>query len=278
MPLAQWICSIIGVNLMNDYAWFPIVLFLLYLAFYLIFKNEKNRKTSFVLIFLVTLLLGAIFAVRGHFGWWAGDKNWWLSQGGFIKAKWWMQEKTLLFYGEWWVNSAIGFLIGMLVAQYEEGIVAFMKKHYWIKEALLIALAILFHSLARLAQAKIGYYNEWAGNGPAIADKFLTFLCQMPAVVSFVLAVFGLMMKFKSSNPVTRFFGKYSLDTYLMNLMPIMYFRFLLYRGSTQIKAPYNWNMALYAVCVIIVSVLLALLERWIVNGVKKVLLKEKKA
>ncbi len=46
--------------------------------------------------------------------------------------------------------------------------------------------------------------------------QWLHFIADDP-VSMFPLLVFVLMMKYHVSNPVTRFFGKYSLHTYLMN-------------------------------------------------------------
>ena len=39
----QWITNIIGVSMMNPYAWYPIIAAILYTVFYLFFKHIKNR-------------------------------------------------------------------------------------------------------------------------------------------------------------------------------------------------------------------------------------------
>ena len=38
LPVAHWITNFLGLTLMNEYAWYPVVLTIFYLAFYFIFK------------------------------------------------------------------------------------------------------------------------------------------------------------------------------------------------------------------------------------------------
>ena len=83
----QWVTNLVGITMMNPYAWYPIIAAILYIAFYLIFKNIKNRKVCYILLAAVIILLGMIFCVNGHFPWFAGPKNWWLSQSGELQNK-----------------------------------------------------------------------------------------------------------------------------------------------------------------------------------------------
>jgi hypothetical protein len=166
MPVAHWITNLLGLTLMNDYAWYPIVLAILYIAFYFIFKYVKNRKLCFALMFLVIFAQGVFFAVTGHFAWWAGEPNWWLQPNGWANAQWWMQQKIMWFFGEWWVNSSIAFFIGMIYANFEEKIVAWFKKGYWIKLLALLVLWMIFNFVSGMAQWKLGYWSEYSGKGP----------------------------------------------------------------------------------------------------------------
>ena len=78
------------------------------------------------------------------------------------------------------------------------------------------------------------------------------------------------MMKFHSSNPVTRFFGKVSLETYMMNLMALTTCR-ILYKVFPERSWQY---MALYIVCVVALTILLALIYKVInsffINKIRK--------
>lgn len=278
MPVAHWITNLLGLTLMNDYAWYPIVLAILYIAFYFIFKYVKNRKLSFALMFLVIFAQGVFFAVTGHFAWWAGEPNWWLQPNGWANAQWWMQQKIMWFFGEWWVNSSIAFFIGMLYANFEEKIVAWFKKGYWIKLLALLVLWMIFNFVSGMAQWKLGYWSEYSGKGPGVFNKFVCYLSQLPQVTFFVLFVFTIMMKFYSVNPITKFFGNISYETYMMNLIAIEVFRFLLYKINpvNGWQVPFykdgNYNLAIYAVAVLAGTVLLGLIYRFLNNQAKKLI------
>lgn len=268
---AQWVTNFLGLTLMNGYAWYPVVLTILYVAFYFIFKNIKNRKVCFALIFAVIFLMGTFFSVSGHFAWWAGEKNWWLQPDAFNNAKWWMRQSVIWFFGEWWVNSAIAFLIGMIIAQYEEQIRAWFRKYYWLKLIGCIVLYLAFHKLSGLAQWKLGYHSEWSGNGPGILNKLICFCAQLPEVTMFVIMVFAIMLVYHVENPVLRFFGNLSYETYMMNLIALNVFRFLIYENWKPVYKTGNWNLAVYEVCVLAATVALGLLFKYINKLVYKV-------
>lgn len=274
MPLAHWITNFTGLTLMNDYAWYPIVLVILYLAFYFIFKNIKNRKVCFLLMFIIIFLQGVFFCWNGHFAWWANpEKNWWLVPGAMEKAAWWKQQGIIWFFGEWWVNSSIAFLVGLIFAEYEEKIIAWFKKGYWIKLAAIILIYFAFNTLSGLAQWKMGYWSEYNGKGPGILNKFVCYLSQLPQVIIYVIMIFAILMKYHAQNPVSRFFGNLSYETYMMNLIAITSMRFLIYgRAGQPVYKTGNYNLALYAVSVIALTVVLALIFKWLNKMVNKAL------
>ncbi|MBO4534091.1 MAG: acyltransferase [Treponema sp.] len=263
MPVIQWITKFTGLTLMNEYAWYPIVLTLLYLAFYFIFKNIKNRKVCFALMFVVIFLMGVFFSISGHRAWWAGPKNWWLDQTLAANAKWWMQERVIWFFGEWWVNSCIAFLVGMIFAHNEEKIYAWFKKAYWPKLLLVFIIYFAFNILHGIVGMKFGYWTEFNGQGPGILNKFVTYCSQLPQVSMYVILLYVILMKYHAQNPVSRFFGNISLETYMMNLIAISAFRFLLYSNQGwPITKPGHWNLAVYALAVFAATLLLAFIYK----------------
>ena len=256
----QWATNIIGVTMMNEYAWYPIVLAVLYIAFYLIFKKEGTRGRKFVYMLIVILALGMIFCVGGHFPWWAGSSpNWWMNPYSADSRKWYLQQKVFWFSGEWWVNSQVAFLLGMIYESYEKNISGFFQNRYPLKMALLIAATIITDIITSFAQGVFGYWAEFAGDGPAIGAKIICYFTQITHVVFFTLYIVVFLMKLRTMNPVSRFFGKYSLDTYMMNLMAILIFRplFLDFPGRI-IKDP-QIGRPLFFVCVFVVTVILGL-------------------
>ena len=101
---------------------------------------------------------------------------------------------------------------------------------------------------------------------------------QIPQPVIVVVLMFAVMLKYHASNPVTRFMGNLSLETYMMNLMALSVFRFLLYKGQAPNgdPIPYYWagngNLALYAAAVIAATIVLALAYRLLCNLARKLL------
>ena len=267
LPAAQWITNIIGITMMNEYAWYPIIAAILYTAFYLIFKRVRNLKTGYILMALVILALGVIFCFNGHFVWWAGPKNWWLNEASELHNKWWTQQKLFWISGEWWINSCPALLIGMLFAHNETKIRDWFRKGYWGKLVLVILVTFLTYGLSAFGQMKFGWWTEFSGNGPDIAKKLATYPFQITYSMSFPILIFTIMLKYKVSNPVSRFFGKYSLETYMMNLIPLTAFRFLIYKSNGQwgfapLYKTGNYNLALYFAAVFAFTILLGILYK----------------
>lgn len=281
MPPAQIVTGLLGLTMMNEYAWYPVTLLLLYLAFYILFRKDtgKGRTPKLFIMFIFILLLGMAFCVNGHFAWWAKKGLWW-KMGAFDEGKWWMHEKVLLFSGEWWVNSSIAFLVGLIFANSEQSILSFMKKLYPIKLLATVVLFIGAYKLSEFARGKFGYWTiEWnpSAKGLDIDKKIITLLCQMPEVILFVILLYVIMMKFHTGNPVTRFFGKVSLDTYLMNLMAITMFRGMLLNKAGQIKmVPYHTNCIYFLLCVFAATIILGLIFKFVCDMIMKIINKPK--
>ena len=275
LPRERWIFNFLGLTMMNEYAWFPIVLAVLYLVFFLCFRFIKNRPACLAIILVFIIGLGIGFCYNGHFAWWHGSDNWWLNPALSKKALWWQAEKALWFSGEWWVNSAPAFFTGLLFASYEKQLTAFFKKAYMIKFHVLLIITMIFYKLSSFGQMKFGYWTEWMGKGPGIEEKIKTYFCQVPLFLFLGLTIIIFMMKYHASNPVTRFFGKYSLHTYLMNLAALTAFRFL-QKADSPIKAG-KYNVLVYALAVIIASALLGVAEQKLTELLQKLLFKMKK-
>ena len=122
---------------------------------------------------------------------------------------------------------------------------------------------------------KFGYWTEFAGNGPGIKEKFITYFSQLPHVIFFVLLIYVLLMKFHSVNPITKFFGKYSLHTYLMNYVAIAITEEFINKQHFFNK--YRYFIVAYVVGVIVLSVVLGLMEYYATEGIAKLLFRKKK-
>lgn len=270
----QWVSHLLGFSMMNEYAWYPVIAAILYTAFYLIFKNIKNRKICYLLMALIIIMMGMIFCVNGHFTWWAGPKNWWLGASP-LHEKWWAQQKVFWLSGEWWINSCPAFFIGMIFARFEMQIRSWFKKFYWGKFALVLLLTLTAYVLSGYGQWHFGWWTEYNGNGPDIGKKIATYFCVIPYSMLFPICLFTIMLKYKVSNPVSRFFGKLSLETYMMNLIAITAFRFLLYKphpqyGSIPVYKAGHCNLAIYFSAVFASTILLGLLYKFLCSLIQK--------
>ena len=258
MDNEQWVFNLLGVTMMNQFAWFPIVLAILYLLFFVTFRLFSNRKTCFKIIFAFIILMGIGTMIEGHYAWWTGPDNWWCSEYYYMnEATWWMKEKVFWFHGEWWVNSAPAFLTGLVFANYEKKIVAFFKENFWKRFFILVIITEVCFAISDIGQSKFGYWTEFNLKGPEIGNKLATYFCQVPLFLILPVTIYIFLMKYHVSNPISRFFGKYSLHTYLMNLMAITLFRFLEFNSEGSpfyMGGKYN-NLFVYAIFVILFTV-----------------------
>lgn len=255
----QWVTNSLGLTMMNEYGWFTVAFFLLYVAFYFIFRKVKDIDKGILYMLFVVLFMGVIFCVGGHFPWWTGEAGWWLESGAFSSAPWWKQIYVHWFGGEWWVNSVIGFVVGMVYGQYDAEIINWFKKKYWVKLAGSVAFFAFTYWLFRVVDLNPGYWSEFKKPTPGIGDKFLCYFVQLFTTSSFVVMIATLLMKFKTSNLISRFFGKISFETFLMNYVVIYMFRFLTFKkvdGAWQAVAygPCNMNLILFTLGVFAVT------------------------
>lgn len=275
--LPKILFGVLGLTQINPNGWFPFVLLFFYLVFSFSRRHLKTVRARLWLYAAATLFVLAAFSVMGHFAWWAGKPGWWLAPDGFANAPWWMQKRTLWFNWECWMNSSIGFVLGAATASYREKIVAWFKKNYWLKLAAFTALFALSLVLFRGVRRRLGYYTENLGPTPGILPKFITGLSQQPVTVFFDLALFAGMMKFRTENRLSRFLGKISYETYLLGLVALESFQFLEYKAdgaggwAAMTWEPYNWNLILYTLAVVPVSILVG----YLVNKLDSLLIRK---
>lgn len=270
----QWVTNILGISMMNEYAWYPIVLSILYLAFYFVFENLEDKKQRYLFIFVVMSFEAIYFSINGHFAWWAAFKNWWVLPSAFDNVAWWMQQKVWLFSGEWWINSEIAFLIGIMVAENEDEIRDWFAHSYWFKLIGMIAAYIIMNFIANTVINRFDYWSEFRGNGPGIFNKLICFIAQIPQVTCYVMLIYVILMKYSMDNPVNRFFSKISLETYMMNLIMLESFKFIIWDSekNAPIYKTGNWNLGLYAACVFAGTILAAFIYKWICSQVSRLI------
>lgn len=99
---------VLGIQLINSYAWYTIMILVFYLAFYFFFKIFKEKKA--VILIGIFILLSIVFCMK--------------------------------FVGVQWFLSSLSFFIGILLAYQERRILEWVKKKY-----LLCLLIVLFATI-----------------------------------------------------------------------------------------------------------------------------------
>ena len=153
-----------GPLMLNGYSWFLYTLLIFYLFFYLAFKHCKSEKSATLFV-----LIGVLFYIFFC--------NWWA-------------------YGNWWYNSAILFIVGILFARYDTTLIQHMRKYY------LCLLPIGLVSVCILIT--LGEYTQ---------NAFI----QMFAACAFVVLLVLLGMKIKIGNKALALLGSLTLEFYLLH-------------------------------------------------------------
>ena len=257
LPFYKWIGGFMGLFLFNEYAWYPIVLVILYLLFYVLFYNLRHRDDAFFFIFLVIFVLASVFCISGHYPFVKKVLGWNYCVNEWTGEKWWDTSKQLWFCGEWWVNTLIAFPAGMIFEDNEKKIVEWLKRFYWLKLLAVISLFVLMNFIANETMNFHNYWSELETGENLVYDRFICFTVQQPLVLLFMLMVIQIMMKFESINPVTQFFGHFSLEVYLMNLMVIRFFSFMIFNENNTVRIDSNrMNLVVYFLCVLFFTIL----------------------
>ena len=222
--LIQTILNFTGIQLINPHAWYIVAVVLFYIAFYFIFKYIENEKTAYVSMAIFIACYIALSITLRH-------------------GQWWLQ-------GEWWYNTCFLFYIGMLIARFEKGLTATIKKYYVLILPIAIAAFVVMYKISNYTLGKFSYYaqTETASGYP---ESLICFFTQLPTVILFVAVVFILCMKLTFSNIILRFLSKISLELYLIHYL------FLLLYKSDIINIS---NDLLYVTLVVISSVAAAFL------------------
>ena len=173
---------ITGPLMSNGYAWFIYALLLLYLLFYLAFRFCKKESAAISWIGLAVVLY-------------------------IIHCDWWM-------YGNWWYNSVILFVVGLIFARHEEKSVTAVKKHY---VAWLVAAAVSTAGFFVLSEYVLKTEGLYGSAAIYSVVRWAILISQMLAAWGFVWLVLLLGMKVRIGNKVLGFLGALTLEIYLVH-------------------------------------------------------------
>ena len=236
----QLLCVLSGWSLINANMWYIVEIVILYIAFYVIYKLIKNRTAATVVmtIFVAAMITGSFL----------------LAHGADMSCSFWFQ-------GEWWYNSTLLFVIGIIFSKHSDLIRRIARKGYAILLPVSAILVAVFAWLTNYALSHYSYWSEIPGGDPAYMDKLRCLSVQLPFVIFFVCFVLLVMMKVRFGNPVLKFLGSISLELYLIHNLILNG----LHNGTMfRVKDP-----GMYCILTILISVALAT----VISGVDKYLI-----
>ncbi|WP_407400708.1 acyltransferase family protein [Treponema sp.] len=273
MDALRWVLGLLNIIILNDQSWYPIVILIMYAAFMFAFKKCKKVSNAIFVVFLVALAQLVIFCIGGHFAWWI-DYGWYKGPQSFGTAKWYQQILALWFQGEWWVNSTMCFVMGLLWAHHEEKIIAFFSKKYWLKFSLLGILMAGGMYLGFYTMMNISYWSEFAGHGVGRIDKTICLVSQQVQLATLLAFLTVLKFKWTRSNKVLSFFSSISLEFYLMQRIALNSFLFITGTKENPIIKELHWNLLAYFIAVFAANLLLALIYKQINKKITKLLVR----
>ncbi len=185
---------ILGTYLINSNAWFIIEIVALYLCFYVLFRLIRNKDAALVLLCIATVVLIAFASRQGH------------DTDGY--SRW--------FKGEWWYNSTIVFVAGMLFARFQERLTVFFNRRYAVKLVTVVILFAAAYVLSVYTVNSLGYYHLDM-SFHARRDELITLVSQSAVCLLSTLLVLLLSMKLSLDNRALRYLGSISLELYLVH-------------------------------------------------------------
>ena len=230
-----------GLTLINSNGWFIVEIVILYLLFWLLFSLVKNRDTALVLLCLATCLLIVYASLQGH-------------DVSGSKAHW--------FKGEWWYNSTVTFLFGLLYARFRKNIDAFFMRHYIFKLAVTALFFAFTLYLSVYAVRHLGYYyiSPYLQYSERKA-RWITLAAQMAVCLVFTLLVLLLNMRITLGNRVLRHLSRITTELFLIH----GYFVSRIF-SSVRMPAPLRFGAVLCCsiACACVVSPFVRLTVRYV--------------
>lgn len=174
--------SIFGFTLINTNAWFVVELLIFYLAFYVAFKKIKKERNAIAAISVVVLAVIAIGFFLRH-------------DNSSINGHW--------FMGEWWFNTSIMFVVGLIAGAKRDELAGFFKRKYIAKLVIGVILLAGFAVLENIVRHEFGYYHE-TYRSINYVDRLITLAAQTLLILAFMLVVLMVTMKIRFDNIVLR--------------------------------------------------------------------------
>jgi hypothetical protein len=235
--------KVTGVIIIEGNCWFIVEMVLFYILFAALFSLFKNKDLSLFLLILCVIGVIVFTFFRGH------DYD---------------DYKETYFMGEWWFNSTITFVYGLLYARFKDSIEAFFKKHY---KGLVIAFALLTVAgiyFDIVFEGTFGYYHEMLPTYRR--DALFSLLEQSASCIAFVTFLLLLNLKISVKNRALAYMGDIQLMVFLVH----GYFVKTVFKDSS--ISYFMWYLVVF-VCSIVTAAILTPVSDLGVRYIRKALL-----
>ena len=246
---AKAMSDLSGLTLVNSNGWFIIEIVILYLLFYFLFRLIRKKDLALVLLCAATVVLIRFSFFRGHGG----------ADG---KAQW--------FRGEWWFNSTISFVFGLLYARFRTRIDAFSRKHSTLLLAVFAILSVLTWQEAVYAAARYGYYQSF---GTAFWRRAASITLAAQSITCLVCTMLVLLMNMRLTigNRALKYISRISTELFLIH----GYFISRIFAG---IRMNGFIRFAAVIACSITCAAVISPCDKWLVGRVCRICLPGKSA
>lgn len=173
----------------STYSWYAVAIFIFYFVFRLANKLCKKEWGVIAVSFAATVVY-MLFCER-------------------------------LLLGEWWYNTMLLMVLGMIFAGHEEGILRFLKKIYFVITPIAVIGSVFFQLFSE--HVKGIYYGTGASSH---YYRWCFVLLQLISVIFFVLAVLCFSLKVSVGNKALSFMGTITLEFYLIHGIFVQIFAF----------------------------------------------------
>ena len=130
-------------------------------------------------------------------------------------------------YGTWWFNTPHMFLMGILVSKYEKKFFESCKKLYPLRVILILIITpILWYVADRAGGMYLQIFKHPYNAVYGYRADLVGCLFQVLYTFAFVSMYYLLSMKMKIGNKILSFFGKFTLELYLIHGIFIHMFGF----------------------------------------------------
>lgn len=188
MALLDVLLYLFGIKLINPTAWYVPSIIIFYLVFYFSARYTKRQNVKYAI--LMFYIVYTLFCVG-------------------------------IDIGTWWYISSIGFIIGLLFAEYTKVIFYYIKKHYWILIVISLCGFLLSYALM--------LYAGKSGRSVIlhISTRYLITGLNMISIPFFLVLFILLIMKFSFQNKILMFIGSISYELYLIHILCVWIVNFV---------------------------------------------------